>query len=117
MAIIKRTFTEVDIDNLGTEINHVVGNYSGVSGTIEQVVIYKISGSATTINVQIRYESDDSTLTNLVYKYDDGELDFIDSSIDAPFSLRSPNRQTDLYLYLEPDADCQVNIRIDIRLD
>lgn len=116
-TVIKRVFRNQVISSAGNEIPDILGsNYRRISGFIEQIVIEQISGAATTVDVQIRYESGNSGLTDLVYQFTGGTLDFIDSQIDAPFSLRPPDEADNLFLFIEPDSTATFDIRIDFRI-
>lgn len=119
MAKIARFFDNVSLTALGLEIPNVINSVKNIhSGTIDQVVISSVSGTATTIDVELRYEPGNNSRSKLAYLYTAGALpNFADSKIDGPFSLFETNLQGDLHLYLKPDAICVVNIRIDFDIN
>lgn len=121
MKQITRWYSEVSITSSGSEIN-ILGNvYPNISGLIKNIAITQNSGSATEISVcQIRYESGNSDISNLIYSAVDMTLssnDVSDSFIDAPFSLYKPASYTDIILYIQPDATGIFTIRLDIEID
>lgn len=119
MAKIARFFNNVSVTTSGYEITNILGAIKNIdSGTIDQIVISEIAGSATELEIQIRYESGYSGREKLVYLYTDAALPlFVDSHIDGQFSLYNVNLEGDIHLYLVPDSNCVLNIRIDIDIN
>ena len=125
MAKITRFYENVQLTTSGLEIPNVINKrQSGVDntnihmGTIDQIIVSMDSGSATAVDIELRYIQGNSSRTKLAYLYSEGALPlFVDSSIDGPFSLVNPDVDGDLHLYLEPDADCIVDVRIDLNID
>lgn len=120
--VLKRIFESVNIPVEGDELaGGIIGSeykYYRFSGLVQQVIIELVSGAATSIDVEIRYISGDSSLSNLIYKYTGGTLDFIDSSISAQFALGGGGTvYDDIYLYINPDAAGIFDIRVDLEID
>ena len=119
MAIITRFFENVSLAPGGDEINNLLGGVKyTLSGTLEQVVITRVSGAATAADVQVRYLSGESSRHKLVYQDDTAGLpDFVDSAIAGPFSLKDHKdpivTDGDLTLFIDPDAACVLDIRLD----
>jgi len=68
MAKITRFFENVRVRASGTEITNLIGGISNYNtGTIEQIVITRVSGAATLADIQIRYESGTASRHKLVY--------------------------------------------------
>lgn len=95
-----------------------------LTGQLEQVTVRKTSGDvANTVNIQIRYITDNENPEKLAYLYTDAVFDattstFVDSDIKAPFSLRSRGIDGYLSFYIEsPDEDCELNIRLDFDIN
>lgn len=90
------------------------------SGYIKQIIIRATSGGGTTLNLDIRYLPDDSSYSNLVYKYEGTGIElplFVDSRIDAPFSLKEENVGLELNMWVEPELDAVLDIRVDFEVD
>jgi hypothetical protein len=119
MAVITRFFSDVTAPASGLEIPDILGGVPNVdSGYVQQIIISATSGGGSTIRVEVRYEKGDSSRENLIYLYEDGPMpEFVDSCINGPFSLNSPNPVEDLSLYIEPEVSGTFEIRIDIDLD
>jgi hypothetical protein len=134
MAKITRFYDEVFVPSTGREFKDIMNSYSRpitssgnpplqnrwiYNGTIDQVVISMTSGGATVMEVQVRYQSQVTDRYKLVYLFVDAPLPLhVDSNVDAPFGLTSTkNKEGDIHLYIEPDADCTLNIRLDIDID
>ena len=119
MSNITRFFNDISVTTAGLEIQDIIkGSARIYNGSLEQIIIEMTSGSATTLEVQLRYEEGNDDRVKLIYLYEDGTLPtFVDSQIGAPFSFIRQSSGKDLYLYLLPDANCVVNIRIDLSLD
>lgn len=118
MSYITKFYKNIEVDAGGIEIQNIINSQKFIhTGTIEQIIIKQIDGSATYTNIQIRYDKGNDERDRLVYLYVNAELPlFIDSRIKAPFSLVNTRTQGDLHLYLETDSDCVLNIRIDIEV-
>lgn len=125
MASVISKFFTIDATASGYEQTNILGGPAKrPSGYLRQVVIRQSSGAATTIDVEIRYESGDGNTENLVYKNTAAGLPLIDSEINAPFSLLTPgvsggiNYATidDLQLYLEPDNAGTFEVRLDFEI-
>lgn len=127
MAKITRFYDQVSVPATGREFKNIINSYGGsqdqnrwiYSGTIEQIIISMTSGSATDMDIQIRYESQVSSRHKLIYLYLDALLpEHIDSDIKSPFELTSyRNKDGDIHLYIEPNAECVLDIRIDIDIN
>lgn len=117
MAVITKFFHEIEVPSSGAVITNIIEQQH--SGFIDQIIIRDISGGgATSINVEVRYNEDQSTEETLVYLFDGGNLPvFTDSTIHANFSLRDPDLEGKLSLFLEPDSDAVLEIRIDFEID
>ncbi len=114
-------FTSQVVTTAGLEISNFLGSAGNlVSGYIKQIIIRKSAGAATTVNLQIRYLTGNSNREYLIYSDASAALPFVDSDINAPFSLidntTSLNMAKDLYLFIDPDADCTLEIRIDVEM-
>ena len=118
MAKITRFFDDVNVTSSGLEIQNIIGSIKNLhSGTIDQIIITQKSGTATQVDVSIRYQSGYGGREKLIYLYTEGALPlFVDSHINAQFSLYKAKNDIDgdIHLYLEPDSSCVLNIRIDI---
>jgi hypothetical protein len=120
MAKISRFFEDINVTTSGIEILDVIGGNKFVhSGTIDQIVIESSSGSASIIEVQLRYIAGISSRHRLAYLFIDGGMPlFVDSNINGSFSLYDVvGIDGDLHLYLETDSDSIVNIRIDMDIN
>jgi hypothetical protein len=120
MPKITRFFNDISITTSGIEILDILSGIKNIhNGIIEQIIIQRKSGSATLMNVEIRYEAGYSGREKLIYLFEDAELPtFVDSDIHAPFSLSSRKENDgDIHLYILPDANCTVSIRLDINLE
>jgi hypothetical protein len=116
MAVITRFFNDIEVPSSGALITNIIEQQH--SGFIDQIIIRDSSGLASTINVEIRYSEDQSTRESLVYLYEAGTMPlFVDSDIHGPFSLRDPDLEGKLSLFLEPNVDAILEIRIDFKLD
>lgn len=121
------------IDNI--EVSSGAGNgyllqdiFGGIkyllTGQLDQVTVRKTSGDVTkTVNIQLRYITDNDTPEKLAYLYLDADFDaatstFVDSDVKAPFSLRSRGIDGYLSFYIEsPDEDCELNVRLDFDIN
>jgi hypothetical protein len=121
MAKIVRFFEDLDVNSGGLEISRIVGGIRHLAGgRVEQIVVNVTDGSPTSLDIEIRYISGNSDRDKLVYLYEGADISsgtFVDSSIDAPFSLHSKRVDGDLYLYLASDASCTISVRIDIDIN
>jgi hypothetical protein len=121
MAKIVRFFEDIAVTSSGIEIPRILGGIRHlVGGEIQQVVVNQTAGSATSLDIQIRYKTGNDDLDKLAYLYEAADISsgsFIDSGIDAPFSLQSKKVDGDLYLYLESDANCTLSIRLDVDIN
>ena len=116
MAIVTKFFTDIDAPSSGAIITNIIDQ--GHAGFIDQIIIRDASGISSAINIEIRYQEDNNPKETLVYLYEVGPMPFfIDSDIHAPFSLRDPDLEGKLSLFLEPDADAVLEIRIDFQVD
>jgi hypothetical protein len=130
MAKITRFYDEVFVPSTGREFKNIINSY-GISaniinqnrwiynGTIDQIIISMSSGGATVMDIQIRYQTAVGDRHKLIYLFVDAPLPLhVDSNMDAPFDLTSyRNKEGDIHLYIEPDVDCTLNIRLDIDID
>jgi hypothetical protein len=118
MAKITRFFEDVVVTTSGLEITNVINGIKNIhTGTIDQIVIEATSGSPTSAEIQLRYEEGVGDRTKLAYLFLGGALPlFVDSHIDGPFALKDPDLHGDLHFYMIPDADCVVDIRIDMNI-
>lgn len=117
MAILTIFIDDVAISAAGTEITNIIPGARYVQmGKVDQVVITRTSGAATTVDVSIRYLEGVATRDKLVYLFEAGDLpNFVDSEIGGSFSVKNPmTTEGNLHLFLEPDANCTVSIRIDL---
>lgn len=119
MAKITRFYDNLILTTAGLEVPNIIGAIKNIhTGIIDQIIISESSGSATEVEVQIRYEIGNDARERLAYLYEDGTLPlFVDSHIDGPFSLFNRDLQGDIHLFLRPNADCTVNLRIDIEIN
>lgn len=121
MAKIVRFLEDIDVTSSGVEIPRIIGGIRHlVGGEIQQIVVNQTAGSATTLNIQLRYISGDDSRDKLAYLYEAADISsgsFIDSDINGPFSLHSKKVDGDLYLYLESDANCTLSIRLDVDIN
>jgi hypothetical protein len=121
MAKMVRFFEEVEVTSAGIEFTNIIGGIKFLhTGDVQQITIRKISGSDTTMDIQIRYISGNGDLDKLVYLYDDAIINsdgFIDSNFNAPFSCATRGTDGDMHLFLQSAADCVVSIRIDFDIN
>jgi hypothetical protein len=120
MAKITRFFEDVDITAAGLEIQNIIGGIKFLhTGTIEQIIIEDATASATEVDVEVRYISDNSERHNLVYLFEAGDMPlFVDSEIAACFSLKNSKEvDGDLHLFIEPDIAGTFNIRVDFNIN
>jgi hypothetical protein len=116
MSTVTKFFENIVATSSGVLIDNIIDQKH--SGEIDQIVIRDITSNATLINVEVRYTTTLSTDETLVYLYEDGAMpSFIDADISAPFSLRSPSLEGKLSLFLQPDANATLNVRIDFHVD
>ncbi len=116
--ILTKFYNDITTDSSGVIMAGLIGgSASRNSGYIKQIVATVASGSATLINVQVRYFQNDSSSENLVYKFNSGIFPFVDSEINAPFSLNASGAGTDLYLYVDVNSLSTLNLRVDFELD
>ncbi len=122
-AIISRFF-HIDAPASGIEIPNVLRRIHGPkinTGYIEQVIIRAASGGGSKIDVfEIRYQSGVSEEENLVYQLINEPYPVVDSRVRGPFSMVPGNERNideqDLFLYVEPEADGVLDIRIDFEM-
>jgi hypothetical protein len=116
MSTVTKFFDNIPSTAAGVLIDNIIDQKH--SGSIDQIVIRDTTSNATLINVEVRYTTVLSTTETLVYLYEDGAMpSFVDADISAPFSLRSPNLEGKLSLFIQPDADAIFNVRIDFHVD
>ena len=124
--ILTKRFT-IDATAAGIEEANILGSGAKrLSGYLRQIVVRQSSGTATVVDLEIRYESGNSDLENLVYTQTAGALDFTDSGIDAPFSLLEPGISGGgnysstlldrLQLFIQPDAAGTFEVKIDFEI-
>lgn len=100
-----------------------------LSGYLKQVIIYKSSGAATEASsFIIAYNTSTDDPTNVIYEISaeafDGNNSFVDSAINAPFSLLDPtiaggtsyNQDYDLIIKYQADAAGELEIRLDFEV-
>jgi hypothetical protein len=121
MSILTRFYTvETDADGVLMQNVVVKGSTSLKirSGRVHQIIIDKIEGDASAFNLDLRYDPESSDNDNLVYLYVDGLFPFIDSNVNAPFSLKVGDvTQTDLAMFAITDLPATLRIRIDYEID
>lgn len=119
MAKITRFFEECPITTEGLEIRDIINSKKFIhTGEIDQVILEVVSGAATSAEIQIRYESQNQSRIKLVYLFTNAPLPLhVDSCIGATFGLTNPRTQGDLHLFIQPDADCVLNIRVDMDIN
>lgn len=116
-------FFNVDLTaGVGLEILNIIGAIKFLhTGEVQQVTVRKVSAAGDpSLDIQIRYISNNSDLDKLVYLYESASVTdsgFVDSGIPAPFSCASKTVDGDLHLYVESDIDCQLAIRIDFDIN
>lgn len=121
MSILTRFYTvETGVD--GVLMQNVVVKGSRTlnikSGRIQQIVIDKTDGAAETFNIDLRYDPDSIENENLVYLYTDATFPFVDSNVNAPFSLKFGDvTQSDLTMFVVASDDATLKIRIDYEID
>lgn len=116
---ISRFFEEVEVTTAGLELNNIINTSRGLlSGSLKQVVVSLFAGAATEVDIRLRYESGVDDNDKLIYSFTAASLpEFVDSGISGCFDVTRPQVDGDIFLYLEPDADCTLNIRLDFELD
>lgn len=119
--LIKKKFTNLNISTSGMELKTLIPKgYNRIDGYIKQIICFQTSGSATELSeIEIRYSSGNPDPTNLIYKNVSATLDsdqYVDSYIDAPFSIDNITDDNQLILYLEADAAGVFDIRIDMEI-
>lgn len=123
MAKISRFFEDIALTAAsGLEIQNIINGIKNLhTGEVDQIVIAVTAGSPTAIDVEIRYEIGVSDRAKLVYLNSAGTITgnlFVDAGINAVFSLKDKdNTDGDLHLFMQPDADCTVDIRVDMNID
>ena len=122
MSILTRFYTNVETDSGGVILQNVVVKGSRTlnikSGRIQQIVIDKTDGPADTFNIDLRYDPDSTENENLVYLYTDATFPFVDSNVNAPFSLKFGDvTQSDLTMFVVASDTATLNIRIDYDID
>ena len=94
----------------GTEVTGILGNIPQ-RGSVDQVIIRATSGGGTHCDVQLRYVSGSSNREDLVYDYTTAPYPLVDSSVNAP--LDTAHVDGELILFLQPQVDGQIKVRID----
>lgn len=125
MPQISRFFDDVNFSASGTEISGFVGGVkNSISGSVNQIILTLVSGAATQADVEIRYVQGNGMNYRLVYQFLSAGLpEFVDSNINAPFSLKKHNfydanlSLNDLVLFIQPDVSCVLDIRIDLEIN
>ena len=121
MAKIVRFFEDISVTSSGIEIPRILGGIRHLAGgEIQQIVVNQSAGSATSLDIQIRYKTGNDDRDKLAYLYEAADIStgiFVDSDINAPFSLQSKKVDGDLYLYLESDSNCTLSIRLDVDIN
>lgn len=121
--VIKRQFDTVSFSSAGQEMTEsLIGQgykFHRHSGYLQQIIIRKVNGGASSVDIEIRYESGNSTRENLVYTATNQSLPVANAALNLPFSLggHGDTFSDDLILYLKPNADATFNIRVDLDLD
>ena len=115
MSIATRFFSGVPS---GTELINIIGGIQNAhTGYVDQIVITQVSGTATTMQIQVRYDSGIQDRQNLVYLYDAApSANFVDSNINAPFDLTNPESSPDLVFLILTDSPGVFNVRIDLNI-
>ena len=113
-TIISKHFTVAGAAIGGTEVAGLLGGQH--RGVVDQVIARASAGGGTDIDIQIRLISGDSDVENLVYSTATAAYPLIDSSLNAPFDTFEPTSDDDLILYVEPQADGTIQVRIDFRI-
>ena len=115
---IRSIYRTVAATTAGTEVTDLLGGVpESKKGIIEQVVVRASAGGGTDCDIQIRYIAGDSNKENLVYDFTAATYTHIDSNINAPFDTgASTTFDGDLILFLDPQANGTLEVRIDMRI-
>jgi hypothetical protein len=121
MSILTRFYANVETGVDGVILQNVVIKGSRTlnikSGRIQQIIIEKVDGPAETFNIDLRYDPDSTENENLVYLYTDATFPFVDSNVNAPFSLKFGDvTQSDLTMFVVASDDAVLSIRIDYEI-
>ena len=98
----------------GTQTANIVGGQT--RGTLDTLVIRKTSGSATTINIQVRLKTGNANAEYLIYDAEDMTLPVRETGIGALFDTLSSDSDDDLTLYLDPSHNGDFAVRLDFRI-
>ena len=98
----------------GTETANIVG--VSTRGQLDGVIIRKTSGSATTIDIEVRLKAGNANEEYLVYKASSMSLPVQETSIAALFDTFNPSVDNDLVLYLDPSHNGDFAVRLDFKI-
>lgn len=119
-TIVSRFFT-IPAKASGTEVPNMLGRGGPPdinTGFINQVIVKAVSGGGSKIErVEIRYDRGNPDEHRLVYLLLDEEYPVVDSHVEGPFSLLSTEETgSDMHLYVQPEADGVLQVRVDIEM-
>ena len=117
--IYSRHFSITGVTTSGKETANLVGG--STRGVLDTMVIRKVSGSASTVDIQVRLKTGNSNAEYLIYEATGESLSspVRETAIGALFDTLSTDSDSDLYLYLDPDASGTPNdfaVRLDFRI-
>lgn len=98
----------------GTEVTGLLGGVH--TGYIRQVVARASTDGGTDVDVAIRLKSGETDTEYLVYSTATIAYPLIDSAVDAPFDTGCLLSDGDLSLYVEPQANGVIEVRVDIEI-
>lgn len=115
--IYSRHFSITGVTTSGKETANLVGG--STRGVLDTMVIRKVSGSASTVDIQVRLKTGNSDSEYLIYEATGETLPVRETAIGALFDTLSTDSDSDLYLYLDPDDSGTPNafaVRLDFRI-
>jgi hypothetical protein len=115
MKIITKHYAAQAATTVGGEVDDDIFGVS-LCGKLQQVIVTLDSGAATTIDIELRYETGNSDMDMLVYQNTGASLPVTDSDINAPFTLLDPNLASSLILYLKTNSNSTFNVRLDFEV-
>ncbi len=111
VRVISREFTVTAV-TAGTTVTDIFGGNSK-RGYIRQIIARASSGGGTDIDLELRLVAASDLAENLIYQNNGASYPLIDL-VNAPFD--SYIGDGDLALYVEPQADGVIEIRIDFEI-
>jgi len=108
-------YKSVAATTAGTEVGDLLGGVQ--EGYIRQVIARADSGGGTDISVQLRLKAGEDDEEYLVYDNPNAAYPVIDSNVDGPFDTSLAISDGDLTLYLDPQANGTIVVRIDFEIN